>query len=345
MNKMIVLLVAVFMAVMAGFFGCESSVEVVDGDSDVVLDGDESVIDGDNFEEENIDGDFDIFDIIDYVDPEPEVEENIDGDDAEDFEDIEEVDGDIEEIDEKVDNIDPVGCTTHEECNDYLWCTGAEWCDSGVCIHGYPLGERCGETYCNENAQACTECLEDSHCDGGICNGNGVCVECRENADCPEDNNSYTIAVCKSSGVCGFIAGCYEDADCPEDGHGWTVAHCFNDICEQRIECEGAVIFTDGVNISAYAVYTIKKVGDAYRVNNQTMVDWYPPFDDIIHTPEGGCVIAEFSYIEGMPSNTRYSVEGEIWRIEPKLLNPLIPLPSHVSSLYGFVSWWIPGYE
>ena len=316
MKANVILLVAVFVAAMVVFAGCESPVETVDGDREVVQDGDEPVEETDDITE--TDGDREVVQ---------------DGDEP-----VEETDDDV---------IDPVGCTTHEECNDGRWCTGVDWCDfqSGECQHRYPLGSRCeGDGYCNEDIEACTTCLNDNHCDGEVC-VNGECVECREDTDCPEDDDTATIAVCED-GVCGYVEGCREDSDCSEDGNGWTIARCINEECEQIVECHAFTLVPDEEKVNIYASYEILPDGDSYRINNIDL--WYPPYNEVIEIPEGRCIVLEFPKVVGWPSDTLfYGGEGaDGWSSGPKLLKSLYPLWNFENNQgYGMVSWgpdWSP---
>ena len=305
-NLNVLVVAAVFMVAMVGFVGCGSPIETVDGDREVAQDGDESVEDIDNMDV------------------------------------IEETDGDTEETDG--DTIDPVGCTTHEECDDRNWCTGADWCENGFCQHRYPE-DRCREEgYCNNSLQACTECLEDAHCDGGVCE-EGECVECRSHSDCPEDGDTTTIVVCEE-GVCGFVEGCREDSDCPEDEYPWTVAVCKDSVCEQSVRCNGVDIVVDEVKTRLYASFAIKKDDGGYYT--EFVREWRPPYNgDSISVPPGQeCLIYEGPSADwvGWPSNSfylGYGTDGQPWSSGPKLLRTLFPnwQGGPLADGYGMVFW------
>jgi hypothetical protein len=61
------------------------------------------------------------------------------------------------------------------DCDDTLFCNGAETCTEGRCGPGTgPCPE--GET-CNDDLDRCEECQEDGHCDDGVyCNGAETCA-------------------------------------------------------------------------------------------------------------------------------------------------------------------------
>ena len=57
-------------------------------------------------------------------------------------------------------------CQADSECDDGLFCNGAETCVEGACAEGsLPCGE--GE-YCNEGAGLCWDCLSDEDCLRGL---------------------------------------------------------------------------------------------------------------------------------------------------------------------------------
>lgn len=73
----------------------------------------------------------------------------------------------------------PVACITPTECDDGLFCSGAEDCVAGFCAAGVPP---CSDL-CDEALNACVECLSTFDCDDGVfCNGaetcsGGACVD------------------------------------------------------------------------------------------------------------------------------------------------------------------------
>ncbi|MBM4310710.1 MAG: hypothetical protein FJ119_07180 [Deltaproteobacteria bacterium] len=95
---------------------------------------------------------------------------------------------------------------TDEDCDNGLFCDGAETCDNGTCFDGEPP---CGDnqtmpsalSFCNEETDQCVECFEDFDCsDNGTPRCDGVmCVECLDDFDC--DNGTF----CRE-GVCAVQA-------------------------------------------------------------------------------------------------------------------------------------------
>ncbi|MEM7585221.1 MAG: hypothetical protein AAF560_17660 [Acidobacteriota bacterium] len=76
----------------------------------------------------------------------------------------------------------PPGCTVDADCDDGLFCNGAETCDTGtgICQAGTPVdcddGVSCTNDSCNEGTDMCDNVADDSNCDDGLfCNGAETC--------------------------------------------------------------------------------------------------------------------------------------------------------------------------
>jgi CxxC motif-containing protein (DUF1111 family) len=101
-------------------------------------------------------------------------------------------------------------CVDNSDCDDTLFCNGAEICDVDTCSSGLPP---CSGQLCDEVNDLCVDCLGDGDCDDGLfCNGaetcsNGVCVAggdpCGPGLTCDEAND--------------LCVGCLDDNDC-DDG-------------------------------------------------------------------------------------------------------------------------------
>ena len=148
-------------------------------------------------------------------------------------------------------------CDIDDDCNDGLYCNGAETCDNGTCADGddpYPCSG--AAPYCLEATDSCVECLENSNCDdGAYCNGaetcsNGVCgdsvdpcsgatpvcdeagdrcVECLADGDCPDDSLFCTGAPACSNNACGFAEDSCGGATPVCDEAGDRCVECLND--------------------------------------------------------------------------------------------------------------------
>lgn len=132
------------------------------------------------------------------------------------------------------------GCTTNPECDDGLFCNGAETCVSGSCQAGsYP----CGAQLCRESDDTCVNCLTNGNCSDGLfcngsetCNAAGNCVagsapNCDDGIACTADSCNETTDTCdhapnnalcsdgqfcNGSEVCNTSTGCVAGtAPCP----------------------------------------------------------------------------------------------------------------------------------
>ena len=73
-------------------------------------------------------------------------------------------------------NAMPTACTTNGQCDDGVFCNGAETCAGGSCTAGAPPACSGGTPFCNEALDACTACLGAGDCSDGLyCNGSEVC--------------------------------------------------------------------------------------------------------------------------------------------------------------------------
>ncbi|MHC5004945.1 MAG: hypothetical protein ACYTJ0_17695, partial [Planctomycetota bacterium] len=67
-------------------------------------------------------------------------------------------------------------CLADGDCDDGLFCNGAESCDAGTCLAGTPPVCSAPTPFCDDALDACSECLADGDCDDGLfCNGAESC--------------------------------------------------------------------------------------------------------------------------------------------------------------------------
>jgi hypothetical protein len=67
-------------------------------------------------------------------------------------------------------------CGVDGDCDDGLFCNGAESCDAGACLAGTPPVCSAPTPFCDDALDACSECLADGDCDDGLfCNGAESC--------------------------------------------------------------------------------------------------------------------------------------------------------------------------
>ncbi|MCP3980126.1 MAG: S8 family serine peptidase [bacterium] len=125
-------------------------------------------------------------------------------------------------------------CSIDADCDDGLYCNGAELCSGSVCRLGV---EVCGGRFCDEDGDSCVDCTQDAECDDGLqCNGletcdvgacsvggeacgvlcdpvNNICVECFGDTDCDDGDFCNGIELCSSVGDCVI-----DITDCNDNG-------------------------------------------------------------------------------------------------------------------------------
>ncbi len=124
-----------------------------------------------------------------------------------------------ETCDEGTDTCEPIGCTLDSECNDGLFCNGAETCDvpSGDCQAGTaPVcddGAFCnGSETCNEATDSCDTGTPPTCDDGAFCNGTETCNEAIDSCD------PGTPIVCEDGLFCNGLETCNEGTDSCDAG-------------------------------------------------------------------------------------------------------------------------------
>jgi hypothetical protein len=93
-----------------------------------------------------------------------------------------------------VDTLVPSTCDTNADCDDGLFCNGAETCSAGSCING---SKPCTDEDCDEANDRCVP---------SVCNNNGTCDAGEDCNVCPGDCMSGTGASC-GNGVCETANG------------------------------------------------------------------------------------------------------------------------------------------
>jgi hypothetical protein len=144
----------------------------------------------------------------------------------------------------------PMPCSVDAECDDGLFCNGAESCQASVCAPGAPPGcddgVSCTADSCNESADACDHAPDDALCDdGAFCNGAESCdpaLDCRAGApiDCA-DGVACTVDACdEAADQCVHTP---DPASC-DDGAFCNGA----EICDPALDCQPAAFdCSDGI--------------------------------------------------------------------------------------------------
>jgi len=164
--------------------------------------------------------------------------------------------------------IENQSCIDNGDCDDGLFCNGAETCVSGTCQAG---NDPCPGQLCDETGDVCVDCLGDGDCDDGLyCNGaelcdSGVCqpgvnVDCNDSIACTTDSCNETTDTCDNipddglcddglfcngAETCDPVLGCQPGSDpCQEqycDEAGDICYECETDPdCDDGLFCNGA---------------------------------------------------------------------------------------------------------
>ncbi len=103
----------------------------------------------------------------------------------------------------------PPGCTSNAQCDDGLWCNGAEICNAGTCQAGSAPncndGVACTDDSCNESTDSCNNVANNGNCDDGLfCNGEETChatLGCQAGSDpCAPDPCNEITDTCGGGG-------------------------------------------------------------------------------------------------------------------------------------------------
>ena len=109
-------------------------------------------------------------------------------------------------------------CTSDAQCDDGLYCNGAEVCVAGVCQAGAPVvacddGVACTVDSCDETAKTCLFTPNNALCDDGVyCNGvetcnatlgcqGGTLVNCDDSNECTTDSCNEALKACQNVAV------------------------------------------------------------------------------------------------------------------------------------------------
>lgn len=134
-----------------------------------------------------------------------------------------------------------VECDNDTQCDDGLFCNGAETCDVGSCAPGV---SPCDDgLICDEESNTCAACDNDTQCNDGVyCNGSEYCSDgsclpgklpCPQDLYCLEDNQTCVECLadsnCDDQEFCNGLEICNETSGQCEDG---------DDPCEEPLFCD-----------------------------------------------------------------------------------------------------------
>jgi subtilisin family serine protease len=131
-------------------------------------------------------------------------------------------------------------CTVPADCDDGLWCNGAEDCVDGSCVFGAAVdcndGVGCTDDTCNEGTDSCDNVANDANCDNGLyCDGAEWC-------DPDFDCQSGTAVDCADALGC-TVDSCNEGTDScdnvPDNGYCDDGAFCNGaETCDPALDCQ-----------------------------------------------------------------------------------------------------------
>ncbi len=157
--------------------------------------------------------------------------------------------------------IGSVTCTGDPDCDDGLWCNGAETCNlgTGQCEAGTPPlvcddGVACTDDSCNEGTQACDYVPNNGNCDNGLyCDGAETCdaglgcqagaaINCDDGVGCTDDacnestdqcDNVPNNGLCDDGLFCNGAETCNTVLDCQAGSDPCAPDPCdeINDVC------------------------------------------------------------------------------------------------------------------
>ena len=120
-------------------------------------------------------------------------------------------------------------CSVPADCDDGLYCNGAEDCVDGSCVAGTAIdcsdGVDCTDDSCNESTDSCDNVTNDANCDNGLyCDGAEVCD---------------SVTGCEA----GTAVDCDDGVACTDDSCNETTDSCDNvandDNCDNGLYCDG----------------------------------------------------------------------------------------------------------
>ena len=156
-----------------------------------------------------------------------------------------------------------VPCGEDSDCDDDLYCNGAETCEGSTCAAGLAVvcddSLDCTQDACNEDSDSCDSTPDDASCsDGLFCNGTETCdpvngcqagsaVDCADQVECtldacdeeadacahtPDDEDCDDGLFCNGTETCDPVNGCQagSDVDCADQ------VECTLDACDEEAD-------------------------------------------------------------------------------------------------------------
>ncbi len=206
-------------------------------------------------------------------------------------------------------NATPGGCSVPADCDDGLYCNGAEDCVGGTCVAGAAVdcndGIACTVDSCNEVTDSCDNIADNGYCDNGAyCDGVETChvtlgcqagtaVNCDDGVDCTDDScnensdscdNVPNNANCDNGVFCDGVETCDAALDCQAGSDP-----CPGDLCRESddscVDCLSDADCDDGAFCNGQETCD----GDGYCVAGTDPCDG-DPCDEVGDVCEGDTV-------------------------------------------------------
>ncbi len=200
---------------------------------------------------------------------------------------------------------DSCGCNSNPECDDGLFCNGAETCNLGTntCEPGTPPncddGVSCTDDSCNEGTDSCDNVANNANCDNGLfCDGSETCdpvldcqagtaPDCDDGVGCTDDScnegtdscdNVANNANCDDGAFCNGAETCDPALDCqagtPPCGGGQTCNE-QDDICEgganAQLESDCLTVGGSATTVNLTNTYVNPVVVTSAQYDNNTI--------------------------------------------------------------------------
>lgn len=126
-------------------------------------------------------------------------------------------------------------CESNADCDDGVFCNGAEACVNNQCQAG---STPCTGQFCDEANDACVDCISNGDCDDGLfCNGAETCSggECQSGGD---PCSGLGLSCDESADAC---VGCLDNAGCGDGVFCNGVERCINSECQSAPAVTGVL--------------------------------------------------------------------------------------------------------
>ncbi len=201
-----------------------------------------------------------------------------------------------------------VACLTSADCDNLLFCDGAEVCTGNICEIGV---DPCGDDVCLEDVDGCfARCLEEACDDGLFCNGeefcdaDGLCrdgeIPCADDEVCLEDSGCVE---CVTDDDCGQGETC-EDNECERTSPSFsvTIEGCDEEECRDTNERMLTAVLSGNVSDGDFGFeWTVSDGASLTGDDDDTP-------ESVVVTGRSGTIVVELAVRKLSPSSEGESV-------------------------------------